>query len=142
MLYYPCTPSKGLNISKPHNQISGTALKLLTFFYLPRRTGLLSLCSGSEMPPLGEEGLFTLVSTPLFSRSSLHQNSCSSMLSPLKRYLGFKQLQPPGKSCQHFSLLHFPSSLSAGLPPPPFFLSLLPLSPFLPSANAVERSLC
>lgn len=90
-------------------QVSGVVVKLLTFFYLSRKV-LAYLCSWLWDATLGKEGLLILVSTPPFSLYNLtyHISLTSNWAPSQERHLRFKKPQPSGKSCQHFSLLHFP----------------------------------
>lgn len=131
MLYYPCTPSKGLNISKPHNQISGTALKLLTFFYLPRRTGLLSLCSGSEMPPW-EKRAYSPWCLPLCSHAPVFiKIAVAPCSAPWRDILGLSSFSHPAS---HASTSHCCTSPAVWMLASPCPLSSFPSSLSLPSS--------
>ena len=55
-------------------QVSGVAVKLLIFFYLPRK-GLAYLCSWLWDAALGKQGFIILVSTPPFSLYNLTYHS-------------------------------------------------------------------
>ena len=130
ILYSPCTPSKCLNTSKPHIKFQGW-FKVINIFLSAKKRLTLPVFMALRCP-LGEEGFFTLVSTPPFSPYNLThpQNIHNSTLSPSwKRHLGSKQPQPSGKSRRHFTLLHFPRQSNCLLA---HFLSSFTSSPSLP----------
>lgn len=137
------SPSKCPNTSEPHIKFQGW-FNVINIFLSAKKRLTLPVFMALRCP-LGEEGFFTLVSTPPFSPYTLThpQNIHNSTLSPSrKRHLGFKP-HPSGKSSQHFTLLHFPRQSNCLLVHLlSSFTSSSSFPPSLPSATAVGKALC